>query len=156
MLNEENCVVPKHPENDEQDSQQSVDSECSVHNLATKINKWGEANLFTLNLTSNQDFKNFTDTITQLEWMCITPLLLNITIVRCYGSQVPVRRNGTIAYPLKTPMRAKSLPWCNFKNLPYIIVYRDDKNIEESTAGKIDCNKILLGLEWGLKEIHQQ
>ena len=49
-VNNENCVEPKFVDYENANSQQSQESNSSVHNLATNINQWGEENLFTRNV----------------------------------------------------------------------------------------------------------
>ena len=148
-INDDNEVIPlANVNDDDQDSQQSQDSQSSVKNRTVKINKWGEENLFTLNLHSIENFRTFMESLNLMELMSITPLHVQISIYRCYASQQPVSRYGGIAYPLKTPMAAKSLPWDDFSNVPIIIVHRDEQNLRESTEMKIDLNKIFTAYQW--------
>ena len=151
-IDSEGCVVPLCEDNGS--SQDSQNSECSsIHNPVTKINRWSEANLFTLNFQSDHDFETFMMTLTKIEFMCITPLLISINIYRCNGSGVPASHGGTIAYPLKTPMEANSLPWCDFKNLPFIIVYRQETPEKYQWEAKIDLRKLRTAKEWMTKKV---
>ena len=111
------------------DEVESQNSQASVDNIQhNKVNPWGPENLFSLNINNENEFKTFMMSLSRIEIMCISPLLINIVIMRCPGSGVPSSRHGTIAYPMQTPMQANPLPWYDFKNLPFIIVYRKEKN----------------------------
>ena len=150
-VNDQNSVVPIYNESNDDDDSQS--SQSSVRDVGEKINKWSEENLFSLNLQSNEDYKTFMSKLTKIEKMVITPMLLNIMIYRCHGSGVPASHHGTIAYPLKSPMETNSLPWYDFENLPFIIVYRREKNEKYNMEAKIDLRKIEMAWQWMTKRI---
>ena len=86
--------------------------------------------------------------LTKMELICISPLLLNIQIYRSRATQVPSSIQGSIAYPLKDPMEARSLPWYDFHNLPFIIVHVHQKNEKHRQESKVDLRKIVRAIEW--------
>ena len=136
-----NIVVPIPPA--EEFSSQSTLSQSSQESTEqtlqyNQINKWSAENLFTLNLLNEHDFETYMKSLTKAELMCISPLLINIEIVRCRGTQVPFSQHGSIAFPLKTPMESGSLPWYDFHNLPLIIVYVHHVNEKYRKEAKVN------------------
>lgn len=113
-----------------------------------QINPLGPENLFSLNLVNDHQFEFFVSRLTRAEVMCISPLLLCISVLRCRATQIPFSKGGSIAYPLLNPMETKTLPWFDFKNMPIIIVYRDDPNEKYRSEAKVNLNNIIIVKEW--------
>ena len=141
-----------------QDSQQN--SQNSLDDFGTQnqgkqpalqlnqINPLGPENLFSLNIVNDHQFELFVSRLTRAEVMCISPLLLCISVLRCRATQIPFSKGGSIAYPLLNPMETKTLPWFDFKNMPIIIVYRDDPNEKYRSEAKVNLNNIIIVKEW--------
>ena len=172
QVDENMCVVPVDAQNEIVFSQESQDSQSSntIHSPSNtndiplhdrklqvnQINPLGPENLFTLNLLNNHEFECFMRSLTKAELMCISPLLLCVTIMRCRSTQIPFTKQGSIAYPLLTPMETKTLPWYDFKNLPIIVVYRDDPNEKYRSEAKVNLSNILRAKEYmETRIIHQ-
>ncbi len=162
---DDNVVVPIPPVHDpfnsqstcSQDSQEVMMEHDDERTLqSNQVNKWGPENLFTLNLLNNNDFESYMRTMTKAELMCISPLLLNIEILRSRGTQVPFSQHGSIAFPLKTPMEANTLPWYDFENLPLIIVYVHHINEKYRKEAKVNLSKIVRAIEWMEERIQYQ
>ena len=86
-----------------------------------------------------KDLNLFVDTLTIPELMVCKPIIVHQTILRSRTTQIPVQKYGTIAFPLITkPMehhwKATSLPWSNFKQLPFIVIVhrKNDKVLQQA------------------------
>ena len=107
------------------------------------INPWGAEHLFTLNLFSEEEYACFMRSLTKAELMVISPLHINIQVIRCRATQIPFSKHGSIAYPLKSPMETKELPWIDFHNLPFIVVYNEGYNPKNNYEAKINLQNIV-------------
>ena len=107
------------------------------------INPWGAENLFTLNLFNEEEYACFMRSLTKAELMVISPLHINIQVIRCRATQIPFSKHGSIAYPLKSPTETKELPWTDFRNLPFIVVYNEGYNPKNNYEAKINLQNIV-------------
>ena len=107
------------------------------------INPWSAENLFSLNLFNEEHYACFMRSLTKAELMVISPLHINIQIIRCRATQIPFSKHGSIAYPLKSPMETNELPWTDFRNLPFIVVYNEDCDANKSYEAKINLHNIV-------------
>ena len=160
QVNENNEVIPIDATQDFQDSPDSQESQNSDTFLESQdqvegpklalnqINKWGPENFVSLNLWNEHEFACFMKSLTRAEIMVISPLLVNICIIRCRANQIPFSKHGSIAFPLKTPMQTRDLPWINFRNLPFIIIYATSSNEKYRHEAKINLKKIIIAKGW--------
>ena len=70
-----------------------------------------------------------------------------MTIIRRKTNNVPFSKNGSISFPLKSPMLATALPWHDLKSMPLaVIVYKKSDNTNEEAM--INFNKIRMAKEF--------
>ena len=131
---------------DNENSQE--ENEISKKTILPTINPWSAENLFSLNLFNEEHYASFMRSLTKAELMVISPLHINIQVIRCRGTQIPFSKHGSIAYPLKRPMETNELPWTDFHNLPFIVVYSEDSDANKSYEAKIDLRNIIRASEF--------
>ena len=83
----------------------------------------------------------FVDTLTLAEKMVLTPVHMQVTIIRLRTNNIPFSCHGAICYPLRSILQARSLPWYEFHEIPFVVMTFKDKLgvIHEAT---IDMEKI--------------
>ena len=67
------------------------------------------------------------DQLTLAEKVACTPLHMQISILRLRTNNIPFCKYGQICYPLKKPLLAASLPWKDFKELPFVVMTHHDR-----------------------------
>ena len=119
------------------------------------VNPWSWENLMTTNIflhnTDTRDFaleyQNFVDSLTLMEILVCSPIIVHMTILRSKASLIPVQRFGTIAYSMITkPMDknwvAKSLPWSvPFEKFPVQIIRKNGDQVLQQV--RIDMSNIV-------------
>ena len=74
------------------------------------------------NLWYDESYDLFIQTLTRAEIMTLTPVHMQQIIVRLRTNNVPFSCNGRICFPLKTILQARSLPWYEFHELPFVVM----------------------------------
>ena len=121
------------------------------------INPWGAEDLFTLNLFNEEEYACFMRSLTKAELMVISPLHINIQVIRCRATQIPFSKHGSIAYPLKSPMETKSYPgqifaicllsWFTMKSI-------DPENNYEAKINLVRARKFMVEKLGNYKKTH--
>ena len=136
--------VPSSYSQDSQSHEFSQESNASQQTITSnKINKFSRENLFSLNLFGDEEYAAFMRSLTRAEEMVISPIIVNIHIVRSRATQVPFSKYGSISFPLKTQLQTDQLPWYNFKQLPFIVIQSRHNSKGECVEAQIDLRKIL-------------
>ena len=80
------------------------------------------------NIWNDEAYDRFCDTsLTLLEKIVLTPLLVSVTIMRLKTNNVYFSAHGVICYPLRKNSEARCLPWYDFENMPFVVVTFRDK-----------------------------
>ena len=75
--------------------------------------------------------------------MVLTPVHLQHVILRHRVNNVPFSNYGEMAFPLKNPIEASSLPWYDFEQLGLVVMTFNDK-LGQVHEAMVDKKKILL------------
>ena len=120
--------------------EESVESEEEHFNVLD-IAPYSEYNLMSTNIWNDEGYGVLMESMTQAEKLVCTPVHMQTHIVRCRSNGVAFSKFGSICYPLKKIYQAKSLPWYEFEELPFVVMMFLDKlgNVREAT---VDMDKI--------------
>ena len=138
------CKAATHtvpPESSEEginvDQNANNDTDFDVNDIAP----YSEFNLMSTNIWNDQAYDRFIDTLTLAEKIVLTPVHLQVIIVRLRTNHVPHSSHGAICFPLQNISQARCLPWFEFHELPFVVTTFKDKlgMIHEAT---IDMEKI--------------
>ena len=134
---------------------ESIDRDNDLVGDIFKVNEiapFSEQNLVSTNLFGDEAIELFMDSLTYLEKMVITPVHMQVIIMRLRTNNVAFSSHGVICYPLKSILQAKTLPWCEFNELPFIVMKFQNKlgNFNEAT---VDIEKILKAKELLTREM---
>ena len=125
------------------DNEEQPMNTCNVEDNfnINDINPYSSENLISTCLWNDEAYRLFANTLTEAEKMVLTPLHVQVIILRLTSNHVPFSRHGAICYPLQKFNQAINLPWFNFRQLPFIVFTHKDKlgSVHEAL---VDMNKI--------------
>ena len=87
-----------------------------------EIAPYSEQNLMTTNRWNDEAYDLFVESLTELEKMVLTPVHLQVVIVRLRTNNVPFSPHGVICYPLHKIAEAQRLPWFQFEEMPFLVM----------------------------------
>ena len=111
------------------------------------MNPYLDQNLVSTFIWNDNSYCVFVKTLTYAEKMVLTPLHMQVVILRLRSNNIPFSSHGAICYPLKKPSQAVHLPWYDFNEMPFIVMTYRNKlgTVHEAT---VDMNKIRIAAEY--------
>ena len=78
-------------------------------------------NLVTTNLFTDEAYYLLANSLTQAEQAVLTPLHMQLFVIRKRSNNIAFSSHGGIYYPLKSMKMARNLPWYDFKEVPIMV-----------------------------------
>lgn len=117
-------VVPDSSQ-DENPIEEIVPSDTDIN--VNDIAPYSDLNLMSTNIWSDEAYDMFVDTLTLAEKMVLTPVHMQVTIIRLRTNNIQFSCHGAICYPLRSILQARSLPWYEFHEIPFVVMTFKDK-----------------------------
>ena len=128
-----------------QDGQTSTDRQQKIN--VKLINPYSAANLVATCIWNDEAYRLFVLTLTEAEKMVLTPLHLQVCVLRLRVNNISFSSHGAICYPLKKPSLARALPWWEWAEIPFVVMTYKDK-LGSAHEATVDMDKIRKAIEF--------
>ena len=135
-------------------SQGSVDFTRQIPST-NAINKFDATNLCSTNLFADSvlsdipaRFEALVQQMSLATKLVLTPVHMCISIHRTVSTSIPRITGGSCAFFLVESVSTTTLPWCNFKSLPFVVIESDSDDPQKILETRVDLAQVSLAFEF--------